>query len=67
MLFRSIDTENGWAKRKEIVFNNIHYDLSKLIEKAKADNDGTSLAIIKPKEVKNFIWEPCEREWIPSS
>ena len=65
-ILNSLGTENGWAKRKEIVFSNIHYDLSKLIKKAKAENDGTSLAIIKPKEVKNFIWEPCEREWNPT-
>ncbi|MFR0676994.1 hypothetical protein [Dysgonomonas mossii] len=59
----TMGTENGWDKRKKITLNNIHYDLSKLIEKAKTDGDGTSLAIIKPKEVRNFIWEPCEREW----
>ncbi len=62
----TINTEDGWFKRKEIVLNNIHYDLSKLIEKAKAEGDGTSLATIKPKEVKNFVWEPCEREWNPT-
>jgi len=24
---------------------------------------GTSLAIVKPKEIIDFVWEPCEREW----
>ncbi|MDH8702631.1 hypothetical protein M2138_001999 [Dysgonomonadaceae bacterium PH5-43] len=65
-VLNTIGTENGWAKRKEIVLNNVHNNLSKLIEKAKADNDGTSLAIIKPKEIKDFIWESCEREWNPA-
>ncbi len=63
----AIGTENGWAKRKEIVFKKgIHDNLSNLIESAKADNELTSLAVVKPKEVKDFIWESCERDWDPS-
>jgi len=56
-----IDTKGNWAKRKKIVSNRIWTNLSDLI--AAKNNDGTSLAILKPKQVIDFICEPCEREW----
>lgn len=60
-ILERIDTKGNWAKRKKIVSNHIWTNLSDLI--AAKNNDGTSLAILKPKHVINFICEPCEREW----
>ena len=34
-----------------------------MITVAKDSNVGTSLAIVKPKEIIDFIWIPCDREW----
>lgn len=58
-----IGTENNWAARKKIAMNHVYTNLSELIAKAKDNNDGTSLAILKPSEVIDFVWESCDREW----
>lgn len=58
-----IDTLNNWQGRKDIVLQNVHYDLSKLILQAKDKKVCTSLATYKPKEIIDFIAEPVEREW----
>ncbi|MDL2319665.1 hypothetical protein LJC45_00835 [Alistipes sp. OttesenSCG-928-B03] len=58
-----IGTDDNWARRKEIVLQNVHDNMTELIAKAKANGDKTSLAILKPTEVIDFICEPCEREW----
>ena len=34
-----------------------------LIEEAQNQSIGTSLAVLKPKMIKDFIWEDEEREW----
>lgn len=49
--------------RKEYALKNVYDDMSVLIQEAKDETIGTSLAVLKPKEVINFIWEPCDREW----
>lgn len=49
--------------RKEYALKNVYDDMSILIQEAKDETIGTSLAVLKPKEVINFIWEPCDREW----
>ena len=36
-----------------------------LFKEAKDKQLLTSLAVLKPKEVIDFIWEPCERDWDP--
>jgi hypothetical protein len=58
-----IGTEHDWAYRKEIVLQNVHYNMTELIAKAKTGGDRTSLATLKPTEIIDFIWRPCEREW----
>ncbi len=59
-----IDTDNGnWSRRKEIVLQNIHTSLSKLIEEAKDESITTSLAVYKPKKILDFTIELVEREW----
>lgn len=59
----ALDTKNGWAQRKEIVLKNVRYNLSELVNEAKNAQIGTSLAVFKPKEVKDFVWESCSSEW----
>lgn len=58
-----IDTKNNWAERKKYVLKNVREDLSKLIEEAKNKKVCTSLAIFKPVNIIDFIYEPVEREW----
>ncbi len=59
----TVPTTNSWMYRKEIVLKNVYTDMSALIEEAKDKNIGTSLAVLKPKQVTDFVWKPCEREW----
>lgn len=58
-----VDTRNNWVNRKHYVLKNVYYNMSKLIDEAKNPQIGTSLAVFKPKEFLDFVWEPCEREW----
>lgn len=58
-----IGTDNYWDDRKKIVLKNVRYNMDELIEEAKNQSIGTSLAVLKPKEIKDFIWEEEEREW----
>lgn len=58
-----VGTRNNWAERKQYVLKHVYYNMSDLIEEAKDPQKGTSLAVFKPKEIIDFVWEPCEREW----
>lgn len=58
-----VGTEDNWARRKEIVLQNVYNNMAELIEKAKAVGDKTSLAVLKPTKVIDFVGEPCDREW----
>ncbi len=58
-----IGTANDWSQRREIALRNVKYDLDSLISEAKDPTVGTSLAVLKPKQVIDFIWEEEEREW----
>lgn len=60
-VLNKIDTKGNWAKRKKIVSNRIWTNLSDLIDDK--NQHGTSLAILKPKEIIDFVYEPCERDW----
>lgn len=62
-LLDKIDTKGDWGKRRPFIEKNIWHNLTDLIAEAKNDKVGTSLAIVKPKEIIDFVWEPCEREW----
>jgi hypothetical protein len=59
----SIPTIKNWKLRKEFALKNVYTNMSDLIHEAKDETIGTSLAVLKPKKVLDFIWEPCEREW----
>lgn len=63
ILLDKIGTENNWGKRKEIVLNNVWDNMEKLIEDSKHINNKTSLAVMKPKKVIDFVWEEVDREW----
>lgn len=58
-----IDTKGDWAKRKLHIGDTIWDNITELIAAAKDPNARTSLAIVKPKEILDFVWRPCEREW----
>ena len=58
----TVDCKN-WDRRKEIILKNVHYNMKELIIEAKDKNKSTSLAVFKAKEIIDFVWEPCEREW----
>ncbi|HLW10971.1 MAG TPA: hypothetical protein VKX35_11245 [Fermentimonas sp.] len=59
-----VSTENGWFDRKELCFKNkVYTNLTELIAEAKDKEISTSLAIVKPKEIIDFVWEPCDSEW----
>jgi len=57
----SIGTENEWTERRAIVLQNATDDFSALLERTKSEH--ISLAVYKPAEVLDFVWEPVEREW----
>lgn len=59
-----LDTKYNWAKRKEIVLKSkVYTNLKELISEAHDKKIMTSLAIFKPKVIKNFIVKPASREW----
>ncbi len=60
---KKLDTKDNWAKRKEIVLQNVYTDLTQLIEESKDQNKYTSLAVFKPTKIKDFIIEKTTREW----
>lgn len=60
-----LDTKDQWRRRKTIALKNVRTDMSQLIKEAQDPAVGTSLAVLKPTEVIDFVWEPCSREWDP--
>lgn len=61
-LLDKVDTKDKWAKRKALLSKAPVYDnLEELIERA--NNNELSLAIFKPKEIKEFKIKETSREW----
>lgn len=58
-----LDTQNGWEERKKYVLNKVYTNMDFLIQEAQNQEIGTSLAVFKPTEIIDFVWEPCERDW----
>jgi len=58
-----VGTENNWQLRKDFVLRKVFTDMNQLIAEAKDEKKYTSLAVFKPKEIHDFIYEPVEREW----
>lgn len=57
-----LDSRNNWIKRKPFVFKEVYNNLDELIKESKLP-PYKSLAVLKPKEILDFIWEPVERVW----
>ena len=58
-----VDTKNEWAERKKYALKKIYNNMDELIQEAQNQEIGTSLAVFKPTEIIDFVWEPCDREW----
>lgn len=63
VILDSVDTSQHWNERKKIALTKVYTNLSTLINEAKNQEIGTSLAVLKPKKVIDFIWKECDREW----
>lgn len=62
-LLNKVGTERMWAERKSLVLHDVKTNMTELIVEAKDPAKRTSLAILKPSRVIDFIWESVEREW----
>ena len=58
-----MDASDNWRERRRLLLKTakVFRDLQPLIDGAKANK--LSLAVFKPAKIKDFIWEPDEREW----
>lgn len=56
-----IDTKHSWALRRNIALSYVYTNMTELLAETKVK--GTSLAVLKPTEILDFIWEACDREW----
>jgi len=63
VVHNKLGTENNWRARKKVVLQKVYTDMTSLIDEAKAEGKRTSLAVFKPSVIKDFVWEPVEREW----
>ena len=53
-----------WEERRKIVLKNVCHNITNLISEAKNKDICTSLAVFKPKEVLDFVYEEeKQREW----
>ena len=60
----SINTDNNWQARKDIVLKNGYYDdLTQLIEEARDKTICKSLAVFKPTEILDFTVEKVSEEY----
>lgn len=62
-LLSKVGTGKAWLERKNLVLGDVKTNMTELIAEAKDPQKRTSLAILKPSKVIDFIWESCEREW----
>lgn len=58
-----VDTKNDWAERKKYALHKVYSNMDELIKEAQDPEIGTSLAVFKPTEIIDFVWEPCAKEW----
>lgn len=62
LLGETVTTANNWVGRKKYVFKEVFDNLDELIARSKVP-PYKSLAVLKPKEVYDFVWEPVDRNW----
>jgi hypothetical protein len=60
-LLDKVDTKGDWIKRRKLVSKQIWTNMSELLADKKVN--GTSLGILKPRTVNDFICKPCARDW----
>jgi len=53
-----------WSERKKYVLNEVFTSVKDLVRRAKSE-ERKSLAVLKPKEITDFVIEPDDREWKP--
>lgn len=58
-----VETKNDWAERKKYALHKVYSNMDELIKEAQDPEIGTSLAVFKPTEIIDFVWEPCAKEW----
>ncbi len=56
--------KRDWAERKKYVLKEVFTSVTDLIKCAKSE-ERKSLAVLKPREIIDFVIEPAEREWKP--
>jgi hypothetical protein len=54
---------NAWVERRKFVLKNIYTNLEQLIAEAKNKDIRTSLAVLKPTKIIDFIYQETDREW----
>ena len=57
------DKDQSWRRRKAMVLQHVHTNMTELITLAKDESRYTSLAVFKPREILDFKIEKVEREW----
>lgn len=62
LLGAEVPPVHNWRLRKPYALNEVYTNMDDLIEEAKRP-PFKSLAVVKPQEVIDFIYEPVEREW----
>lgn len=60
-ILEELGTKYEWAHRKRVALGYVYKNMTELLADTKTK--GTSLAVLKPTEVIDFIWEECDREW----
>jgi hypothetical protein len=56
-----LETDNEWAQRRNIVLRNATNNLAQLIQRSISEH--ISLAVYKPAQVLDFVWEKVPGEW----
>ncbi len=61
-----VDTSHNWSERRRLLLEKgrVYDDLDELIARAKAND--ISMAVFRPHQLIDFVWEEEEREWKPS-
>jgi hypothetical protein len=61
-----IDTADNWRERRKLLLQTakVYTDLKVLIEGAKANT--LSLAVFKPTQIGDFVWEEEDAQWDPA-
>lgn len=57
-----VPTDNNWAYRKPYVLHEVYTNMEELIAESQRP-PYKSLAVVKPTQIKDFIWEEVDRDW----